>query len=54
MCCHRCAGLLVEEWLYDKLGETHFLPAWRCVNCGAVEDQVIQTNQRKESHDRSV
>jgi hypothetical protein len=40
MLCQRCAGLLVREALTDCLSV-----ATRCVNCGSVEDSVIQANR---------
>ena len=47
MACARCGGLLViEVWggLVDNIREKR-LPTMRCVNCGSIEDSVIQENR---------
>jgi hypothetical protein len=51
MTCHRCNGLMLVEQ-YDDLhdyGEQAGGSGWRCVNCGAVLDQVIQANRHRPS-----
>ncbi len=52
MRCHRCDGLLVLDHFVDmgdNMGQL-WMRAWRCVNCGAVEDPVIG---RHHHHKRS-
>ena len=47
MTCPRCAGLLVQEYLLNpREGSLSGFPGLRCVNCGAIQDDVICTNQR--------
>jgi hypothetical protein len=41
--CRKCRGLMIEEWLADDLDEAY---VWRCVNCGAVMDLMIERNHR--------
>jgi uncharacterized Zn finger protein len=45
MRCPRCGGLTVRE---DVAGV--YERGWRCVNCGAIGDFVIQGNQRRMAH----
>nr|MBI3613883.1 hypothetical protein [Nitrospirota bacterium] len=40
--CHKCRGLMVQEWWADFFEETR---AWRCLNCGAMLDRMILHNQ---------
>jgi DNA-directed RNA polymerase subunit M/transcription elongation factor TFIIS len=40
--CRRCNGLMVLERVTDQILTTEL---WRCVNCGALVDHVIQQNQ---------
>ena len=42
--CHRCNGFMVEEWCTDLLDEAF---VWRCVNCGAMVDGVIERNNNR-------
>jgi len=54
MICQRCEGLMVLERYDDlALGSARYeVPAWRCLNCGAIVDSVIadhhQTTHRTE------
>ena len=50
--CSRCHGLLVTTWLMDVAGATHqfWLPAWRCVGCGAITDPGIVANRQGNPH----
>ncbi len=43
MRCRRCHGLMVVDYLMDMEDDRGplWLRAWRCVNCGAVEESVI-------------
>lgn len=41
--CRKCRGLMIEEWLADDLDEAY---VWRCVNCGAVMDLLIERNHQ--------
>ena len=54
MRCQRCAGLLVEEWLYDQSAQPAYVRAERCVNCGCVHEPMIQVNRGKVKHDDSI
>jgi hypothetical protein len=47
MTCPRCDGLVVREYLLDHWeGSQSGFHGWRCVNCGAIHDDVIRLNQR--------
>ena len=47
MTCPRCDGLVVCEYLLDPWeGPLSGFHASRCVNCGAIHDDVIRLNQR--------
>ena len=49
MRCHRCDGLLVLDHFID-MGDSSgqlWLRAWRCVNCGMVEDPAIGRRHRQ-------
>src|SRR4029077_16635794 len=47
MTCPRCDGLLVREYLLNpREGSLSGFHGSRCVNCGAIHDDVIRTNQR--------
>ena len=49
MRCHRCDGLLVLDHFID-MGDSScqlWLRAWRCVNCGMVEDPAIGRRHRE-------
>jgi reverse gyrase len=39
MTCPRCTGLIIVEHLFNGS------PCSRCLNCGAIEDEVISTNR---------
>lgn len=47
MSCHRCQGLIVEDYFYDM--EEAFghlwIRGWRCLICGDVSDPLI--NRRR-------
>ncbi len=47
MNCSRCHGLMVEDHYLDIEGGYGDIWArsWRCVNCGAVHDAVIEENR---------
>ena len=44
MQCRKCHGLLVKQWLADELDEAY---AWRCLNCGALTDALIERNRKE-------
>ena len=47
MTCPRCDGLVVREYLLDpREGSLSGFHASRCLNCGAIHDNVIRMNQR--------
>ena len=47
MNCPRCDGLVVQEYLLDpREGPLSDFHVSRCVNCGAIHDDVIRMNQR--------
>jgi hypothetical protein len=47
MTCPRCDGLLVQEYLINpRAGSLSGFYGSRCVNCGAIHDDIIRTNQR--------
>ena len=46
MTCPRCGGLVVQEYLLNpREGSLSGFHGSRCVNCGAIHDDVIRTNQ---------
>ena len=48
MTCPRCAGLMVRE-PYDNLefdSAGYEISGWRCLNCGAIVDALIETHHR--------
>ena len=46
MICPRCEGLLVPEYLLDhREGSLSGFQGSRCLNCGAIHDDVIHMNQ---------
>jgi len=46
MQCERCHGLMVSDHYLDMLEFTQFwLIAWRCTNCGNVEDDQIRKHR---------
>jgi hypothetical protein len=47
MTCLRCGGLVVQEYLLNpREGSLSGFHGSRCVNCGAIHDDVIGLNQR--------
>jgi len=44
--CRKCCGLMIEEWVADALDEAY---VWRCVNCGAMMDHMIERNHLPRS-----
>ena len=47
MRCSRCQGLLLKDHLLDMgggFGEM-WAQSWRCMNCGAVHDAVIEQHR---------
>jgi hypothetical protein len=51
MVCPKCSGLMVREQFADYFLVCH---SWKCVNCGAVIDETITKNQRKQPISESV
>jgi hypothetical protein len=50
MTCPRSEGLLVHEYLLNpREGSLSGFHGSRCLNCGAIHDDVILTNQRMPS-----
>ena len=48
MSCPRCEGFIIREYLVDpRQGSLSGVQGWRCVNCGAVGDNLIQTNRKR-------
>src|SRR5574341_2433368 len=48
MSCPRCKGFIIQEYLVnEREGSLSGFHGWRCVNCGAIGDKVIQSNRRK-------
>ena len=48
MTCQRCNGLMVREQ-YDNLeldSAGYEISGWRCLNCGAIVDALIETHHR--------
>jgi RNase P subunit RPR2 len=48
MTCQRCNGLMVPEG-YDNLeldSAGYEIAGWRCLNCGAIVDALIETHHR--------
>jgi hypothetical protein len=47
MTCSRCDGLLVHEHLLDhREGSLSGCHGFRCLNCGAIHDDIIHMNRR--------
>ena len=47
MNCPRCGGLVVQEYLLNpREGYLSGFHGLRCLNCGAIHDDVIHMNQR--------
>lgn len=46
MHCPRCNGLMVGEYFAAPLMDTYYgFQGHRCLNCGAIVDDVIQANR---------
>lgn len=45
MHCARCNGCVVPEQLSDPHGTTEQFEAVRCLNCGNIEDAMIEANR---------
>ncbi len=52
MTCRRCRGLMVEEWCSELFSWEDYV--WKCLNCGAVVDAVINQNQGLTPPERRV
>jgi hypothetical protein len=47
MICSRCGGFVVNEYLLNpREGSLSGFHGSRCLNCGAIHDDVIHMNQR--------
>lgn len=51
MPCHRCAGLLLREWIYQTREHDPHCSCWwfRCVNCGERVDAAILRNRAEQA-----
>ena len=51
MNCHRCHGLMVVDHFIDMEDEMGclWMRAWRCMNCGEVEDPEIYRHRMIQS-----
>ena len=47
MNCVRCNGCVVAEQLSDPHGTSERLDAVRCLNCGNIEDDLIESNRNR-------
>jgi hypothetical protein len=47
MNCVRCNGCVVAEQLSDPQGTSERLEAVRCLNCGNIEDAMIESNRNR-------
>ena len=47
MNCRRCLGLMAEDHFLDLEGAygEMWTTSWRCMNCGHVDDSVIEQNR---------
>jgi hypothetical protein len=47
MTCSRCRGFMAEDHFLDMQGSygQMWATSWRCVNCGHVQDSVIEQNR---------
>ncbi len=43
MPCRRCKGFMVQEWCSELFSWEDYV--WKCVNCGAMVDPVIDRNR---------
>ena len=50
MRCSRCQGFMLKDHLLDMAGGfgEMWVQSWRCTNCGAVHDAVIEQNRRAQ------
>lgn len=46
MTCHKCHGLMVQEYRADFTPEAN---VWRCINCGQMVDPLIAANRRLQA-----
>ena len=55
MTCQRCKGLMVQERFDDVgLGSAGYeVSAWRCLNCGAIVDAVIEAHHHTIRQNRA-
>ncbi len=44
--CTRCAGMMVVDHYVDIAGSSMLVRTWRCINCGAVVDPLINHNRQ--------
>ena len=47
MLCTRCQGCMAEDHFIDMMeteGEM-WMKAWRCLNCGNVQDRIMEQNR---------
>ncbi len=47
MNCVRCNGCVVAEQLSDPHGTNERIEAVRCLNCGNIEDAMIESNRNR-------
>lgn len=47
MNCARCHGCVVAEQLSDPHGTNERIEAVRCLNCGNIEDALIESNRNR-------
>ena len=47
MHCSRCQGLMLKDYLLDMEGGfgEMWAHSWRCTNCGAIHDAVIEQHR---------
>lgn len=52
MRCQRCSGLMVYEQFEDFADDTGHIgfDGWRCVNCGAIHDHLVQKHRQTPYH----
>ena len=50
MTCMRCQGCMAKDHFMDLLesSEGMWLTGWRCLNCGHVDDPVIERNRLRQ------
>lgn len=54
MKCHRCAGLLVRDSIYNLDGQFHHLEVLRCLNCGETVDPTILKVREMKNDQRGI